>query len=65
MRLALIADIHGNSIALDAVLRDAADQGVEGCCFLGDLVDGFDPSGVLSRAIKTYINVTCRDNVVI
>jgi predicted phosphodiesterase len=49
MRLALIADIHGNTIALDAVLAHAAAQQVEGYCFLGDLVDGHDPSGVLER----------------
>lgn len=49
MRLALIADIHGNSIALDAVLGDTADQRVDGYCFLGDIVEGFDPSGVLER----------------
>jgi predicted phosphodiesterase len=49
MRLALIADIHGNSIALDAVLADAAKQQVTDYCFLGDLVDGPDPSGVLER----------------
>jgi putative phosphoesterase len=49
MRLALIADIHGNSIALDAVLADADNQQVTDYCFLGDLVDGHDPSGVLER----------------
>jgi predicted phosphodiesterase len=49
MRLALIADIHGNSIALDAVLADAAKQQVTDFCFIGDLVDGHDPSGVLER----------------
>lgn len=49
MRLALIADIHGNSIALDAVLADAAKQQIAGYCFLGDLVDGHNPSGVLER----------------
>lgn len=52
MRLALIADIHGNSIALDAVLADAAEKQVEGYCFLGDLVDGHDPSGVLERITR-------------
>jgi hypothetical protein len=29
MRIALISDIHGNTIALDAVLADAAAAGVE------------------------------------
>jgi predicted phosphodiesterase len=49
MKLALIADIHGNTIALDAVLADAATQQPDGYCFIGDLVDGHDPSGVLER----------------
>ncbi|RIK38959.1 MAG: hypothetical protein DCC57_20495 [Chloroflexi bacterium] len=49
MKIALIADIHGNSIALDAVLADAALYQPDLYCFLGDLVDGHDPSGVLER----------------
>jgi predicted phosphodiesterase len=57
MRLAIIADIHGNSIALDAVLADAAKQQVTGYCFLGDLVDGHDPSGVL-EGITTLPNAS-------
>ena len=37
MRLALIPDIHGNSHALDAVLRDIELQGdVDGYVFTGD-----------------------------
>lgn len=51
MRLALIADIHGNSIALDAVLQDIRSRGgVDGYLFLGDLAAiGPDPIGVLER----------------
>lgn len=49
MKIALIADIHGNSIALDGVLADAALHQPDLYCFLGDLVDGHDPSGVLER----------------
>jgi predicted phosphodiesterase len=51
MRLALLSDIHGNSIALDAVLADiAAAGGVDGYWVLGDLVAlGPDPVGVLER----------------
>jgi predicted phosphodiesterase len=36
MRLAVIADIHGNLAALDAVLEDIATRGVEGIVNLGD-----------------------------
>ncbi|HEX5096367.1 MAG TPA: metallophosphoesterase family protein [Acidimicrobiia bacterium] len=51
MRLALISDIHGNSIALDAVLADvAAMGGADAWWVLGDLVAlGHDPVGVLER----------------
>jgi putative phosphoesterase len=51
VRLALFSDIHGNPIALDAVLDDiAARGGVDGYCVLGDLIAiGYDPPGVLER----------------
>lgn len=51
MKLALFADIHGNSIALDSVLHDIQQQGgVDGYWVLGDLVaQGFDPAGVMQR----------------
>ena len=51
MRIALLADIHGNSLALDAVLAHIKSQGgVDGYWVLGDLCAiGFDPAGVLER----------------
>lgn len=51
MRIALLSDIHGNSIALDAVLRDVQAQGgVDVYLVLGDIVAiGHDPDGVLER----------------
>ncbi|MBL7200392.1 MAG: metallophosphoesterase family protein [Anaerolineae bacterium] len=51
MRIALFADVHGNSIALDAVLADIRTQGgVDAYWALGDLVAvGPDPVGVLER----------------
>jgi predicted phosphodiesterase len=51
MRIAILADIHGNRIALDAVMADIqARSGVDGYWILGDLCAvGFDPSGVLDR----------------
>ena len=51
MRVAVLADIHGNSIALDAVLADIASAGsVTEYWILGDLVAlGPDPVGVLQR----------------
>lgn len=64
MRIALISDIHGNSLALDAVLADIkARGGVDGYWLLGDFsAMGFDPVGVLERvaglpgAVSTYGN---------
>jgi predicted phosphodiesterase len=51
MRIALLADIHGNAIALDAVLADIEREGgADGYWVIGDLVAiGPDPVGVLER----------------
>ncbi|BCL79474.1 metallophosphoesterase [Ktedonobacteria bacterium brp13] len=51
MRLALISDIHGNTIALDAVLADIREQGgVDGYWLLGDFsAMGYDPVGVVEK----------------
>jgi predicted phosphodiesterase len=51
MRVALLSDIHGNSIALDAVFDDVEAQGgVDAYWVLGDLAAiGPDPVGVLDR----------------
>lgn len=58
MRIALLSDIHGNSVAFDAVLADIqAAGGVDAHWILGDLVAlGPDPVGVLER-IRTLPNV--------
>ena len=51
MRIALLSDIHGNSIALDAVLADVEQRGgADHYWLLGDLVAmGHDPIGVIER----------------
>jgi len=50
LRRALISDIHGNLVALDAVLDDIGPAEVDGIYCLGDLVGyGPDPSGVIRR----------------
>jgi putative phosphoesterase len=50
-RIALLSDIHGNSVALDAVLAHIQAQGgVDEYWVLGDLCAiGYDPVGVLER----------------
>lgn len=40
MRLAVISDVHGNSLALEAVLADIAGQGADATLNLGDHVSG-------------------------
>lgn len=54
MRAAILSDIHGNSIALDAVLRDIEGQGgVDAYWILGDLAAiGHDPVGALERVAR-------------
>jgi putative phosphoesterase len=51
VRIALLSDIHGNAIALDAVIEDVRAQGdVDAYWVLGDIVAaGHDPNGVLER----------------
>jgi predicted phosphodiesterase len=47
VRIAVISDIHGNRLALEAVLDDIARQGVDITVNLGDLLAGpLDPNGV-------------------
>lgn len=53
MRLAFLADIHGNREALDACLSHAARTGVDRYIFLGDLVGyGADPVYVVDTVIE-------------
>ncbi len=54
MRLAFLSDIHGNPIALDAVLADIQAQGgADTYWVLGDLVAiGPDPVGTLQRLVR-------------
>jgi len=51
MRIALLSDVHGNLITLEAVLKDIkANGGVDGYWVLGDLAAlGYDPVGALER----------------
>jgi predicted phosphodiesterase len=64
MRVALLADIHGNPLALDAVLADIRGRGgVDGYWVLGDLCAiGFDPAGVVERLVALPNAVYVRGN---
>jgi putative phosphoesterase len=49
MRVAVLADIHGNLPALDAVLRDVEAAGVDAVVLNGDIADGPMPVPTLDR----------------
>lgn len=63
MRIALISDIHGNSIALEAVLADCETVGVDRFWFIGDYVAiGPSPGDVLRRITSIPDAVFVRGN---
>jgi putative phosphoesterase len=63
VRIALISDIHGNAIALDAVLADCESVGVEQFWFVGDHVAlGPSPDAVLRRVTAIPHAVFVRGN---
>jgi putative phosphoesterase len=50
MRIAIISDIHGNLVSLDAVLKDIKSYGVDQIVFLGDAATlGPQPTEVIAR----------------
>jgi predicted phosphodiesterase len=49
VRLALISDIHGNALALSAVLDEIEQEGVDEIVCLGDVVHGPQTPAVLAR----------------
>jgi len=50
MRIAIIPDIHGNGVALDAVLADLQQQAIDQIVCLGDAIqDGPQPAAVIQR----------------
>ncbi len=60
MRFAAIADIHGNSAALDATLADIAFLGIEDIVNLGDALSGpLDPVGTAERLMAADIPTVC------
>lgn len=57
MRIALISDIHGNYVALEAVLEHVRKTGVDGIAFLGDYVT--DMPG--SHKVLDMVRAACRE----
>lgn len=63
MKYAILADIHGNVTALDAVLRDCKKEQITQFILLGDLfTKGSDPSGVFERLKNLDIKVNVLGN---
>ena len=63
MRIAVFSDVHANTLALDAVLADATQTGVDGWWFLGDVADmGYDPAGSVRRLADLPDLVAVRGN---
>jgi len=53
MRLAIVSDIHGNLLALEAVLADLRSRGIERVLDLGDLLSGpLQPEQTCDRLIE-------------
>jgi predicted phosphodiesterase len=62
MRIAVISDVHGNLLALDAVVADIHRRGVDLIVNLGDLVSGaLQPAATADRLIELDL-VTVRGN---
>lgn len=62
MRFAVIADIHGNHLALEAVLADIRAQGIEDIVNLGDCFSGPLTAGKTADVLLALDAVTVRGN---
>lgn len=63
MKYAVLADIHGNLRALEAVLTDAKASGAQGILFLGDLIFmGLDPQLCYDLLMEEKPLVTIKGN---
>src|SRR5712675_899658 len=62
-RIAILADIHANVWALDAVLSDVRRQGVDVIVNLGDVLYGpLDPRATFERLQHEAVLLTVRGN---
>ena len=57
-KTALLSDIHGNAVALQAVLDEVRAQGCRRIFVLGDIINGMDPSRCIS-ILKAVENLAC------
>ncbi len=61
-KVALIADIHGNVPALEAVLADIAERGIEEIYCLGDMVGKGPDSAEIVRRIRAICTIILQGN---
>ena len=61
-RLALIADLHGNAVALDAVLDDLACRRIIELVCLGDVAAGGPQPGEALRRLRALGGTVVRGN---
>ena len=53
MKIAVMSDIHGNTLAFDKVLEDVKEKRCDSIFFLGDyMLAGYDPNGVVEKLIE-------------
>jgi len=57
-KIAFLSDIHGNAVALQAVLEDVQSQGCRQVFVLGDIINGMDPSGCIT-ILKEIEDLQC------
>ena len=57
-KTAFLSDVHGNAVALQAVLNDVRAQGCRQVFVLGDIINGMDPSRCIT-ILKGIENLQC------
>ncbi|WP_461163432.1 metallophosphoesterase family protein [Arthrobacter sp. R4-81] len=62
MRIAVISDVHGNLLALDAVLTDIEKRSVDSIVNLGDLLSGAVQPGLTADRLMELDLPTVRGN---
>lgn len=62
-RYAILGDVHANAVALEAVLRDAEEQGVTNYACVGDVVGyNADPAECLKKVLELAGDAVVRGN---
>lgn len=62
IKIAVIADIHGNSVALKEILKDTRKEGVDEYVFLGDLINDFPFGNETLEIVKSISKDVLKGN---